>query len=224
VCRFAALDVARALRAFGLNIIVIALFSNNAVLAIRATKKCGSTSLHRMMWTALNESWQVQYSKGAWIKDPRYFHSRARFRRSCPDLDFTAVCAVVRDPVSRMKSIYKHSVVSRKRTPFKNTQPPSWQEFVDRFPEFQAAHTNIRVHSQPQFSSIGDPGQYDLVANCDDINTKVTDWLNRHARVSIKPVHKKRTTSSSITATDKQVQKIQEYFADDYEHYHRYFK
>jgi hypothetical protein len=202
---------------------MIAQFQNGAIVSVSATKKCGSTSLHRMIFDALNDSWSVSYHKRDWIRDSRYFNSKSRFLKKYSQSDITASCAVLRDPVSRMKSIYKHSVVSHKRTPFRNTELPGWNEFVENFYKIRQQHTNVRVHSEPQVNSIGSTGQYNKIIVLDKLNEEFPAWLNQLANTNIKAVHKKKTGSRSISVTAEQEALIREYFQEDYSAYSPYF-
>jgi hypothetical protein len=202
---------------------MIARFANGVTVSVHAAKKSGSTSLHRIIFNTLNSSWGVEFRKGNWIRDTRFANSLSRFCAKNPNIKIDSRCAVIRDPLSRMRSIYKHSAVSHKRSPFKNNQIPSWEEFVINFRQIQKTYTNIRNHSQPQCSTIGDPAQYDCVITLDKLDTEFPQWLEFHSGVAVKPVHKKRTRSNTITVTESQAKLIQEYFAEDYEAYKDYF-
>jgi len=203
---------------------MIAFFQNSRCISISAAKKAGSTSLHRLQFLALNESWGLRFSKGEWLRDSRYFHSSARFLKTYSQADITDRVAVIRDPVDRARSIYKHSVSNHKRTPFKNTSVPSWQEFLENFSEICQRNTNIRNHSQSQFSSIGSLDQYHRVFTTNTISSDFLAWFNSAAAVSLKPVHKKNLKSDSITVNSYEVGLIQKIFHEDYLHYGSYFE
>jgi len=203
---------------------MIAFFRNSRCISISAAKKAGSTSLHRLHFLALNESWGVSFSKGEWLRDSRYFHSKTRFYKTYSYSDITDSIAVIRDPVDRARSIYKHSVANRKRTPFKNTTVPGWREFLENFSEISQSHTNIKIHSQSQFSTVGTLDQYHRVFTTDTISGVFLPWFNSAAEVNLKPIHKKNLHSNSIPVDSYEVGLIRKIFHEDYLHYGSYFE
>jgi hypothetical protein len=131
--------------------------------------------------------------------------------------------AVVRDPVSRVSSVWSDRVLKKNKDGLENK---SWQYFIDNFTNIRKDFPDIRLHSRPYTEYIDhDLTKYDLIINSEHIDTVLIPWLNDKLKCEITP--NRRNVSKSLRSghksSDDDVKMIKEYYKKDYEIFSKYF-
>ena len=154
-----------------------------------------------------------------------YLKGRAEYRMS-RDAAGTKL-AVIRDPVSRFVSGYKHVVLNNNDlAPIMDT-PPTFDEFVANFDSYNAQlkaldstapNIQIEFHFSPQVNCVGsDPTKFDYVYDLEADTDAIFALYDAQYGKTFPRVHLNSTDNGQpITPTQAQVDWIKAKYADDY--------
>lgn len=129
-----------------------------------------------------------------------------------PDILFT----VLRDPVTRFISGYTNRILFYKKAKF-----ITFDEFVNIAPKWPSQ--DVGHHLQPMVKILGqDPSMFTEVFSIDQVDTAVTQLLEKISGKKIEPVRRQTGGNhhqKDIVLTPEQKEKIQNIYADDYKYW-----
>lgn len=197
-------------------------YSNGKTVTLHAANKCGISTVQSYLGYPFWYDMRGRNGKRI-LKDQGLWIDRDQFKKfTNPKADHKA--AVVRDPVSRMRSIYSDRVIKKNRENCKQ-EITSWDLFVNEFPYWQEKYKDIKIHSILQSRILLSPSSYDKIFTTKQLGDEVRKWLGNIVGVDI-PFHKGKDgkgASESIDITPSQTLLIKEYFSDDYKILGNYF-
>lgn len=198
------------------------IFPNGKIVTLQANNKCGiSTVTSYLTYPFFNEL-RGRNGKRELIEQGVWFDKETN-KKSLPAADYKG--AVIRDPVSRMTSIYTDRVVRKNRENC-NEEITSWEIFVNELPKWQEKYKDILIHSIPQTENLHNPKYYNKIFLTGQLSYRVRKWLSKISEVEI-PAHRAKDghgESEAIKVTKKQKKLIREYYAKDYEVFGDYFQ
>lgn len=192
----------------------LAKYSNENILEIRSSQKCGSTTIHSLMRDSLVLDYKVDDIRP-------YFLKKVYEYKIIP----THKIVVIRDPIARLISVYSDRVLKKNRNGSRNTIK-DWNDFIVNLEKYRSMFPDINQHSRPQKFYIGELDYYDKIFFTRDLKDKIPDYIFQVSGVKVNPLHKKSSNSESknIVVTDKQKDLIKKYYKEDYELLKNYIK
>lgn len=131
--------------------------------------------------------------------------------------------AIVRDPISRIKSVYNDRVLKKDRDNVLS-YIKSFEDFTNNFNDLISMNGDIALHSQPQVSYLGqDVSIYNNVFSTNELNTKFKNIIEEVSNTSIPDAIQNASNQKDFTLTEKQESFFKEYYKEDYEVYGKYF-
>lgn len=130
--------------------------------------------------------------------------------------------ALVRDPVSRVSSVWSDRVLKKNKDKLSTT---SWEYFITNFARLRDSCPDISMHSRPYTEYIDtDLSKYDLIVNSKEIDNVLIPWLNQKLKCKIIP--SRRNVSLSLRVKHKlkpsEIEFIKDYYKRDYEIFSKY--
>jgi hypothetical protein len=212
---------------------MIALFDNGINLQIDVAQKAGSSSVVNYLLQCFN-----QYNAVTNAKQPKMQLREERkllFPRriaidennfEMPENIYKKII-IIRDPVERLRSVYADRVVHHNRNNSRDTIQ-SWEDFVSNLEEYRTQFHDISMHSRKQVEYFLEDNidLYDAVFNTVDINKGVRKYIESIMKCSLNPAHiKNRKTYKHKDSKDKKlIDKIKNFYADDYNYFKNYLK
>lgn len=199
------------------------IYPNNKIVSLHAGNKCGISTVQSYLGYPYFGDMRGRNGK-ADLKNKGLWYDLEQTKKStAPIPDFRA--AVIRDPISRMTSIYTDRVCRKNRENcLKDIN--SWDIFVTNFRIWQEKYKDIRIHSLLQSDMLlEDLTKYDNIFTTSQLGKEVREWLENIVEMKI-PRHRGKDgkgASEAITVTSEQENLIKEYFAKDYEIFKNYF-
>lgn len=140
---------------------------------------------------------------------------------------------IVREPVQRFISCFRDKVLSRKvlfsskDELAKHTLPanPNFDVFVDNLERYRSLNQNIKHHTNPIAVFAKSPDFYDVVLNINELN-RLSVLVADRSDCNIKRMPHNNKTRNSIDVegiSQQTVEKIRQFYAQDYKRYGRYF-
>ena len=210
--------------------------SNRLKLFVTASPKVASTSLKQAFFMLENGFPFRNYSTNGGVHD---IHSAVYPTRSINEYDkkkFTEFrkFAIVRDPVERLVSFFNDKIIDNDCLSLcqsdglrKNnlTSKPDFDFFVENLTDYRQSVLEVKHHTDPLIEFIGDAGWYDAVFSVDQMESLQTTISKLTAADFSVPCHNqsKRVLLSSALS-GKTMDKIRDFYAEDYVAYGRYLE
>ncbi|MEK8016659.1 MAG: glycosyltransferase, partial [Candidatus Parabeggiatoa sp.] len=141
---------------------------------------------------------------------------------------------IVREPLQRLVSCYKNRVLFHKDL-LKSADRlskvglpvnPSWEVFIDNFERYRSLSQSINHHSAPIVDFAGyNPDFYDLILNISELDKLLSVVSDRMGK-NVNKIPHEQTGGSKIDIgeiSEKAKEKIQKFYAQDYDIYGKYF-
>lgn len=198
-------------------------YPNGKVVTLHANNKCGISTVQSYLGFPIFNDMRGRNGKRELKDKGLWFDREVGKRFEAPPADHRA--AVVRDPVSRMTSIYTDRIVRKNRDGSRDVIT-SWEMFVNDLPKWQEQFKDILIHSMVQADVLLDPSEYEKIFTTKQLSTDVREWLSNISGVEIPPHKGKdgRGMSEAIVVTPEQEALIKTYYAKDYEVFGDYFQ
>lgn len=192
-------------------------YKNGKVIEVHCPQKCGSTSMH----TILRESVILSHSS------PTYRGNYWK-RKAPASLIIKNKIRIIRDPVSRLKSVFSDRVLKKNRDGSRD-EIKDWNDFVLNLETYRKQFPDIGQHTRPQIGPNTPEdfdSYYDQIFLMSEMSTKFINYINNLAEIKMLPIHKKAsgTENRNIVVTKKHLEIIQNYYKDDYRVIGKYLK
>ena len=199
--------------------------------------KCACTSM-KMMFFKLQNDFEFQN----FVANDIWYHVH-RFYRSVPFSESKRAAernpyrlTVIRSPVGRLESCYKHWVasddgrrvmkVSANVLVAKGVPPaPNWDEFIEHLDVYRSVLPNIAHHTETLSHFLGtDPSYFDAIYPMSRIGEAVTALREKTGKpLELKHYNETQSTGEFNGADDASKAKINAMFAEDFETFGKYF-
>ena len=186
-------------------------FPNKKVVSVAVTRKCGSSTAYSIMGyprTGVHDRDNKEvlfHNNEFWI-----------YEDECPhDIDYRF--AIIRDPIERLLSVYRHRILIRNKDNVKD-KCPTWDSFVNNIEHIQKNYYDVALHSHFQTDKLGlDPTAYDKIFLTDNIDNTFVPCIKEISGTNIPPIKLKPTKqfNDGIVVTQQHVDLIKEYYRDD---------
>lgn len=192
-------------------------YKNEKVIEVHCPQKCGSTTLHAILRESVMLSHNLPTYNGNYWK-----------KKAPSNLVITDKIRIIRDPVSRLKSVFSDRVLKKNRNNSRDAIK-DWDDFVLNLETYRKQFPDIGQHTRPQIGP-NTPEEfdsyYDQIFFMSEISTKLISYINNLAEIKMLPIHKKAsgTENRNIVVTEKHLEIIQNYYKDDYRVIGKYLK
>jgi len=198
------------------------IYPNEKTVSLHAGNKCGISTVQSYLGYPYWKDMRGRNGKRE-LKDKGLWFDREQTKRyTAPPADHRA--AVIRDPISRMTSIYTDRVCRKNRENCLQ-DITSWDIFVKEFPKWQEQYKDIKTHSLLQTEMLLDISEYEEIFTTKQLGKEVREWLGNIVGMNIPPHRGKdgKGASEAIVVTTEQEKIIREYFVEDYKMFGNYF-
>jgi len=185
-------------------------YKNNKVVMIDCPQKCGSTTIQFILRQSVMTSHNSKtFTEHYW-------------KRNAPsELIVTDKIRIIRDPVSRLKSVFSDRVLKKNRN---NSRAviKDWNDFVLNLQTYRDQFPDIAQHTRPQIGPNTPEdfdSYYDKIFYTNEISTGLIDYINDLAEIHMPPIHKKAsgTEKRDLIVTEEHMEIIQDFYKEDYE-------
>ena len=192
-------------------------YKNHKVIIVHCPQKCGSTTINSILRESAMMSHNSNTPNGNYWK-----------RNAPASLVITNKIRIIRDPVSRLKSVFSDRVLKKNRN---NSRAviKDWDDFVLNLETYRKQFPDIGQHTRPQIGPNTPEdfdSYYDQIFFMSEISTKLISYINNLAEIKMLPIHKKAsgTENRNIVVTEKHLEIIQNYYKEDYRILGKYLK